>query len=264
MINELDLYRTFKVAKGQYEGEYKLYFNRTVAAHYLPENIKIYKWGDNECLNAEAGDYIESYDGSVVILIRKRIYTSKATQMPFYFFRFPMCTITAYTPKTKPVKFREFYAQAAYLNKGMVVPRIERGSRNQKIRFATMIISGVHPFKAYRIAFSKLEPIQINTLHRRINMLITDEVVQKEIKDQLLPLAERLGEEFTDERLVKELGLLLQASRKGSDAHRENIKFIMALLNKLPDAMYPNGKNKKIAAEVPYSEVRPPQLGMIE
>lgn len=262
MVKEIDLYRIFKVDKGDYKGEYRLYFNRKVAEYYLPDR-KIYKWGDDECLQAEAGDYIESYDGSVVMLIRKRVYTSKKTQVPFYFFRFPMSTITAYVTKTKGIKFREFYGQMAYINKGEIVPKIRQGSDNQKIRFVSMLLSGVHPFKAYRIAFGKFDPIEIGNLHRKVNKLMTDEVVRTEINEQLVPFIEQLNEEFSDNKIVQQLKLLIDNSRKGSDAHRENIKFIMALLNKLPQAMYSGSKaQKSLAQEVQV--ISPPQLGQIE
>jgi len=260
-INELDLWRTFQVLKGQYAGEYKLYFNRKVAEYYLPDSVKIYKWGEYECLEARAGDYIESYDGSVCILIRVRRYVSKTTTCPFYFFRFPMCTITAYQTKTVGFKFREFYAQLTYLNKDKVSPVVLYGSKNQKLNFAQMLVGGVHAFKAYRIAFGFNQPLGIETLHKRISNLMKDEIVIAEIRTQVMPLMEKLGENFTDARLAKELSQLIDMSRKGSDAHRENIKFIMALMDKLPEKMYPGSKaSKSMAVDIPH-EVVAPTLG---
>ena len=79
-----------------------------------------------------------------------------------------------------------------------------------------------------------------------------------------MPLVEKLGEEFTDDRLIKELDLMLDNSRKGSSDHRENIKFIMALLNKLPETLNPGKGKKNMAVEIDYSEVQPPQLGQAE
>ena len=42
---------------------------------------------------------------------------------------------------------------------------------------------------------------------------------------------DKVRDNFSDESIINELKILLDRSRKGSDAHRENIKFIMTLIN---------------------------------
>lgn len=265
MVEEKDLYRIFTIHKGSNAGDYKLYFNRTVAQHYLPENIHIYKWGEVECMSAQPGDYIEAYDGAVVMLMNVRPYVSKQNKVPFWFFRFPMCMIRAYRLRNGTYKFGEFYAQMTYLNKNRLVSTMRYGTDNMKIRFATLIVAGVHPIKAYRLAFGAnwITSLDIRSLNKRINNIMKDEVVKAEILQQIQPLVDKLGDKFSDERLVQELDLMLSNSRKGSDAHRENIKFIMALLNKLPDNMYSKGNSKKDRAiNADFTEVSPPALGI--
>ena len=74
-------------------------------------------------------------------------------------------------------------------------------------------------------------------------------------------ITDKVRERFSDERLINELEELINRSRKGSDAHRENIKFILALANKLPTELYPKKiKSVNSIEEVNYKEVPPPQL----
>jgi 16S rRNA G966 N2-methylase RsmD len=80
------------------------------------------------------------------------------------------------------------------------------------------------------------------TLNSKILNLLKDKEVIKILKENKMELEDKIKEAFSDERMVTELMDLLARSRKGSDAHRENIKFVLALLNKLPDTMV----NKKL------------------
>ncbi|WP_448506065.1 hypothetical protein [Immundisolibacter sp.] len=259
-IPEDKLYRIITLTKGLYEGEHKLYWNSYICK--LFEHCeRVYKWGNNEVLDAVAGDWVETYDGTVFQILHKRIYKDKKRNRQFVFFRFPIATVYAWET-LKGYKYRQLFGNFMSMSRGNMKSNTIAGSSNQKIRFATYLVSGLNPLKAYRLAFNNYATLPVTTLHRRVNQMITDEIVKKELFEQLEPLVEKLNTEFSDQRLVDELKELLDRSRKGSDAHRENIKFIMALLNKLPDAMYPNNKNKKIATEIQYQEV--PKLGQIE
>lgn len=261
-IPEDKLFRIIILTKGLYEGQHKLYWNTHICKLY-EKNVKIYKWGQIEVLNAEAGDWVETYDGTVFQILHKRIYKDKNRNRQFIFYRFPIATVYAWETKTG-YKYRQLFGNFMNMSRNNMRMNTLAGSDNQKLRFATYLVSGINPLKAYRLAFNNFATLPVTTLHRRVNQMITDEIVKKELFTQLEPLVEQLNTEFSDERLVRELKELLERSRKGSDAHRENIKFIMALLNKLPDAMYPNKANRKLAQEVAYQQVTPPALGQIE
>lgn len=260
-IPDEQLFRTITLTKGLYIGEHKLYWNAYICKLF-EHNTRIYKWGQSEVLEAIAGDWVETYDGTVFQILDKRIYNDKKRNRQFFFYRFPIATVYAWETK-KGYKYRQLFGNFMSMSRGNMRQNTVAGSDNQKVRFATYLVSGINPLKAYRLAFNNFATLPVTTLHRRVNQMITDEIVKKELFTQLEPLVEQLNTEFSDEKLVQELKILLQASRKGSDAHRENIKFIMALLNKLPDAMY-GGKNRKIAQEIPYQQISPPQLGQIE
>lgn len=258
-ISEENLYRIITLTKGQFRGDYRLYWNTHICKLFEPEPY-IVKWGDCEAI--KASDWIETYDGTVLqCLDRRNYYDKRKWNRHFIFIRTPIATVYIWQTKAG-YKYRQLFGNFMSMNRHkMTTGTTLAGSDNQKIRFATYMISGLNPLKAYRLAFNNFATLPVTTLHRRVNQMITDDIVKKEITDQLEPLYERLNTEFSDDKLVKELGILLQASRKGSDAHRENIKFIMALLNKLPQALYPGSKTQKsIALETKYTEV--PQLGV--
>jgi len=261
-IPEQHLYRTITLSKGLYEGEHKLYWNPYICRIYQPD-VKIYKWGQDEVLDAMAGDWVETYDGTCFQILHKRIYKDKKRNRQFVFYRFPIATVYAWQT-LKGYKYRQLFGNFMSMSRGNMKSNTIAGSSNQKIRFATYLVSGLNPLKAYRLAFNNFATLPVTTLHRRVNQMITDEIVKKELFEQLEPLVDRLNNEFSDERLVEELKQLLDRSRKGSDSHRENIKFIMALLNKLPDSMYPNKSDrKKMSVDADY-KVLPPVLGQIE
>ena len=259
-IPEDKLYRIITLSKGMYQGEYRLYWNRYICEQF-ESNITVVKWG--YCTSIKAGDWIETYDGTLLqCLDRRDYYDKRKNRRHFIFIRTPIATVYIWETK-EGYKYRQLFGNFMSMNRSTMRQKTVAGSSNQKIRFATYLVSGLNPLKAYRLAFNNYATLPVTTLHRRVNQMITDEIVKKELFEQLEPLVERLNTEFSDQRLVNELRELLDRSRKGSDAHRENIKFIMALLNKLPQAMYPGSKaQKSLAQEVQI--ISPPQLGQIE
>lgn len=258
-ISEQHLFRIITLTKGQYEGEYRLYWNRHIL-NLFESNITIAKWGN--CTDIKAGDWIETYDGTLLQCLSRRDYHDKRKwNRHFIFIKTPIATVYIWETK-QGYKYRQLFGNFMSMSRGNMKVNTLAGSDNQKIRFATYLVSGLNPLKAYRLAFNNFATLPVTTLHRRVNQMITDEIVKKELFEQLEPLVDKLNNEFSDDKLVQELKLLLQSSRKGSDAHRENIKFIMALLNKLPQAMYPGSKaSKSLAQEVQI--ISPPQLGTV-
>lgn len=255
-IPDNKLYREVRLTNGIHSGVYRIYWNKYICEK-MEKRAVIYKWGDIEVLKAEAGNWVETYDGTVIQILDIRIYKDKKNRI-FHFFKFPVATVYAWTNYLGITKFRQF--QGNFMTAGRNTMKMTiAGSDNQKVRFASYIVSGMNPLKAYRLAFNNLAPTTVTTLHRRVNQMITDDIVRKEIVSQIEPLIDKINKSFSDERLINELDDLLTRSRKGTDAHRENIKFIMALMNKLPEHMYPNKKKDK-AIDINYEEVKPPGL----
>ena len=101
------------------------------------------------------------------------------------------------------------------------------------------------------------------SLHRLTNnqylikaaKLMDEPIVRQEIKNQLAQFTGEIQNKFGDRRIIDELDDLLTFSKKGSDAHRGNIQFIMELRG-LKDK--PSPKHIKPRAEdAEYAEVPP-------
>lgn len=254
------LFRIVKLTKGQFEGQYKIYWNSYICQQF-ETNRNIYKWGDKEILQAEAGDYVETYDGTCMQILDIRIYPDKKERV-FHFVRFPTATTYFYFTKFKELKFRQLQGNFMTAGRNNMRMNTHGGSANQKVRFVSYLVAGIHPFKAYRLAMGNYSTLTVTNLHKRINQMAQDEIVKKELLIQLNPLIDKVQNKFSDERMVTELGELLDKSRKGSGDHRENIKFILSLMDKLPENMKERkNKNLKDVQEVPYDEVTPPEFG---
>lgn len=254
------LYRIVKLTKGQFEGEYKYYWNKHIFSLLEPHRT-FYQWGSPEIIKAVPGDFIEAFDGIIVPLLDVRKYTDKKNRR-FHFCRFPTATTYYYFTATNELKFRQFQGNFMTAGRNSLKMNTIPGSENQKVRFVSYLVAGLHPFKAFRLAMNNNSTLPVTTLHRKVNQLVNDEIVRNEISTQLAPFMNELDQKFDDKRLVNELDMLLERSRKGSDAHRENIKFILGLLNKLPDHMKEkNKKSFKEIPETPYNEEKIPEFG---
>lgn len=251
------LKREYNLERGLFKGTHILYLNKEIAQTLNP-NMKLMRWRDERMFEeAEAGWWIEADDGWVVQLLRKVVYKPKTNNVYHYFFRFPMCNAIAYINQSGTKRFRQFQGQYTYANKNRISPSTTMEASRKK-RFASFIVAGLSPPKAYYLAFND-NTVKGLTLTYRMDRLMSDKIVQKEVIALMEPLAAKVNESFSDERLISELEQLLDRSRKGSDAHRENIKFIMSLVNKLPSHMYPDRKKNKEILDTPYEEVKPPE-----
>lgn len=250
----MDDYREHRIQYGQYAGIHRVYWNSSICKQYEKiDNVK--RWAiDREIA---VGEWVESLDGSCCQLIAKRTHIdSKGRAHTFH--RFPMCTITSYYTMKGEYRYNNFFASLAARNGDIPYRRGETGY-HQKIRFISFILAGINPLKAYRIAFDYYTTVSIASLHRKITKILTDKDIQMEIQKQLTPFIEELESRLTEKSLIEELDLLIRNSKKGSREHRENLEFVLKLLNKIPS----NGSAKQIE-QASYEEVPLPQLNKKE
>lgn len=248
----MDIYREYRIQSGQYAGIHKIYWNSDICRQY--EQIDTVKrWAIDK--NLEVGDWIESLDGSCCQLLSKRTFTDKRGR-EHTFYRFPMTTITAYYTMKKVLKWNNFHASLSSRNSGLANSK-PNSSIYQKIRFVSYIINGINPLKAYRLAFNHKYTISIASLHRRVTNLLKEREVIMELKEQLAPFRKELENKVSNQTLLEHIEKLLQFSKLGSKEHRENIKFVLELLNKIP--------SKKKIEDVEYEEAEEiPLLGKAE
>src|SRR5574343_1779406 len=105
-IAEDKLYRTITLTKGIYAGEYRLYWNRYICEQF-ETNITIVEWGN--CIDIKAGDWIETYDGTLLQCLDRRDYHDKRKwNRHFIFVRTPIATVYIWETK-KGYKYRQLF-----------------------------------------------------------------------------------------------------------------------------------------------------------
>lgn len=214
------------------------------------------KWGGRDPADYKVGEWIRSDDGYIIQILAIRLASNK---LPVYFFRVPMGTFAVYwTKRNEKWNYRQILAQFTPACKNSISgrPRTNRSIQVHKIKFATLLVCGVRPMVAARMAFPR-EMFALTTKHQaltKVAKFMEDSVVRDEIKTQLSKFNEDIIDKFGDKRLLEELDELLTMSKKGSDAHRGNIQFIMELRG-----LYEKKEGKKInkLRETSYTEVPP-------
>jgi len=176
-----------------------------------------------------------------------------------FFVRVPVGTFAVYWTKSKGWVWRQMMAQFGNAQKSSVGhrSRLTNPGVMNKIKFATMFLSGVSMTKAVRIIYPKLKNLTYNQLLIKATNLMDDKVVQAELKDQVSKFKDDVSEKFSDERIIKELDMLLDRSKKGTDAHRCNIQFIMELKGHYTPQTSVKKNGKSNIQEASYTEVPP-------
>jgi len=245
----------------EYNGD-TIYFNRYVFEALNKTNAKCYKWRTDEIVDKlEVGDMIECDDDMVVRCNKIRKYKETI----FVYTNVALVFVKKFSDKNGGYRYHFSKLLGGYTplrnDRGaMVGYPISMDSVKKKV-FVSLITNGIHPYKAYRTAYKNKRSMTPNQLNNKVLNLLMDKEVMEEINNNKIELRDKISEAFSDERMVMELMDLLEKSKKGTDAHRENIKFVLALLGKLPDTMIAKKTKSVNAIEVtPYEEVPPPAL----
>lgn len=238
------LYRIITIQKGKYQGDYKIYWNRYIAEQFGVKDIL--NWLNDDLRYATNMQYIESMDGTCVPLLYISRRTDKTRE--FYFCYFPNIMTYFYRNfKYEHFVKRNFYGNIIGNRHTLTKPGAITNSLKKKT-FVSYILSGVNPVTAYTLAFNALyHP----SLTGKVIKLMDDKIVRKEISIVYNQFRSKLEKHFTEEELIKEISSLITSSKKGSNTHRENLKFLLELMGKM-------GNDKLLnATETPYEELPP-------
>lgn len=243
------MYREYKIQSGSYVGTHKIYLHPDYWRKDYPDSV-LKVWTKD--LVYEVGDWVQSMDGFVCQVLKVSPMKNVITVM---FIRFPMGTMTLYQKKDKTYKFSNFYAIMTPYEKNSVNKngRVDKTS-TQRIKFAYLVSQGVELTSAYQQAFP-FKYKQYFTIKREIKHLLQDELVRNTLMTELKPFTDKLNERITEDQIIVHLEELLEKSRKGSQNHRENIKFIMEL-----KGMIKPESNKRMIENADYTEILPQQL----
>jgi len=197
-------------------------------------NAKLYKWTVDDFRDYQVGDYIVAEDGYVVqILAIREMKTKKQRKGKTVFIRFPMGTFAVYEKVDGTVHYPRFYAQFTSGDKASASGRSRSnftGSKDEaKKRFANLIFDGIDSRTAYRLAFSYKRIITNSQIDKKISSMLKDEIVINELRTLSKPFRNKFDDLFAVDHMIQQLQDLLSSCKKGSAAHRENIRFILRL-----------------------------------
>ena len=218
-----------------YAGTHIIYENETeFRQHISNPDIKLHRWAVDDFRDYQIGDYIQAEDGYITqILDIKEMKSKKERKGKTIFIRFPMGTFAVYEKADGSIHYPRFYAQFTQGDKGSASGRSRcnfTGSKDEvKRRFANLIYDGIDSRTAYRLAFGYKRIITNSQIDRKITDMMKNEVVIQELKRLSKPVRDKYNELFSADRIIKQLEMLLDNSRKGSTAHRENLKLILRL-----------------------------------
>lgn len=260
--------RNFYIRLGKYVGTH-IIFDSIAEFKESMKDTPYRSWNSLDPNDLKAMDWVEADDGYIIQCLRAGTLGSKrkAFKYPTWIFRFPVGDFSMYRKVTGEYRRMNFYAQFAKADKGSLssVPRSLRSIPDlQKVKFATLITAGMPVHRAYLMAFwdRNMRPQSSQVLLRKAAMALNDEVVRTELKSQLDMFRSKLDDRFSMENLVDEVDELIKHSKKGSDAHRENLKFLMVLKGMVQEKGTPSSvKNIRVEEATVISETPPPALG---
>lgn len=244
--------REYKIYSGLYEGIHLIFDNQQELLEKHP-NIKIWEWHDGNVDLYEAGDWMKAEDGFYIQILHIRKMIRKSDNYNINtFIRFPVGTFCVYRKKTGGFTYPKMLASISNLDTSSISGKYRNLNRDVmlKIKFASYILAGIDPGKAYILAYQPMQTLTPYQYNRKALTLMADEVVKKEIKTQVQTFHSQINETFSIERIINALDELLAFSKKGTKDHRENIELIMELKglkeratpikdkNKIPEASF--------------------------
>lgn len=240
------LYREIIIQTGKWQGTYKIYWNRYIAEQFGITDIL--NWLNDDIRYVKPLQYIESMDGTCVPILFITRRTDKSRE--FYFCHFPnMMTYFYRRQGFETFKKRNFYGNIIADRHTLAKVGSSKGTVPKKL-FVSYLLSGMNPVTAYSKAFNiYYHP----SLASKVVRLMDDKIVKKEIKIIYNQFAQKLNLQFSEEDLINEIKLLVNNCKKGSNTHRENLKFLLEIMGKYN----PNGKLSPDVVETQYEELPP-------
>jgi hypothetical protein len=228
--------REYVIRNGSmYSGIHYLYENESeFKSKISSSNVKLHKWAIDDFRNYQVGDYVIAEDGYVVqILAIKEMKSKKERKGKTIFIRFPMGTFAVYEKADGSAHYPRFYAQFTTGDKGSASGKSRSnytGAKDEaKKRFANLIFSGIDNRTAYRLAFNYKRFITNSQIDKKISDMMRDKLVIEELKNLSKPVQDKIINLFSVDKMIIHLESLLNSCKKGSAAHRENLRFILKL-----------------------------------
>lgn len=241
-------YREYEIHYGKYAGRYKIYWNPSICEMY--EGIRVKRWQTDSTITI--GDWVESDDGLCCQLIA--VYKARGRILSFY--KFPMVTLVGRTKKDGTLIRQRLLCNYTPLGSSTVSGKHRNNvlKDSQKVQYATYLAMGIEINKAYKKVFMserrRCAAMKLGAIHPEAYKLLEDPTVREELTRQLEPFQEKLKGRLTEEKIINHIEELLEKSQRGSKDHRENIRFVLNLIN---------DKDVRNVPEAEFKELPPPE-----
>jgi len=251
--------RTFTIfGNTALSGEYTIYDTEKEFREHEEGDFKI--WSKDEELIA--GDWVRALDGYIVQLLK--VYEIKRERDQLVKYTFCNGTFTRYKYKEKPYKWQLFYGQ-------YTVKRDLTGINGRKVTLTrdkkTILIEllksnpDINILDAIKLSGISFKNSNEKIFFNKVGKLLMDKEISAVIAERNKQFLDKLQKDnfFSDENLVNYIKDFMKHVRRGSLVHLNSIMPLLELLQKVePKEVI---KIKKInAPEVPYEEVKPPQI----
>lgn len=257
--------RIYLTRKGKYAGEHIIYDSVEEFRKYHPD-AKLWRWSIDNHHHYKIGDFVQCEDGFVVPLLSVYEFRTKNGISRTHLYKFPQGTYGVYDKKDGTIKYPAMKAWLSNVHASSVGgkqstnQKFGKGTKEvierKKRRFAILIGQGIDMHKAYFLIFTPFNYITPSTVEYKISELLRDQTVLEELSEFMNPLLEKLQSTFNEERIVEELDNLIKESAKGSTTKRDNIEFVLKLMNTLEKREADSQK------ELPANQnEKPPLLG---
>jgi hypothetical protein len=253
--------RIYRIVEGKYAGDYPCFWNAEECRKYHEDksiDIEIRVWDNgSDPFKWQIGDYVQALDGFVVPIIKTRELTYRGKYKNVAI-TFPNGTFICKRRQDGSIRYPRFYAQ------------FTNGARHQagyglandslkKVKFATLLLQGMNPYKALREAFGYKNSMTMMQMRNKIVRLMMDETVVRSVREQISPFLNEIEQEFSDEWIIKEMKDYFAECKRGSADHRLGIQMVMEIRKLTPE----KPKKGRALEEAQYEELEengPPPL----
>lgn len=241
--------RKFFIRQGKFEGEYPLYESEAEFKAVFPDHVHV-RWARDDYTKIQTGTWCESEDGYIMECLAVKKLVNKGGQTTFIY-RFPNYLASVYIRKNGTQRWSKWFGNIASLDANSLSTYQRTGMVEQRIKFAAFVAAGMSLVKAYDMAVPG-DKGPLGLRNNKLIRLMNDKLVVKQLSEHLSVFKTSIDNKFSNDRLLQEIDDLLVRSKKGSDAHRKNIEFILQLKGILKPV-----KNNEIE-EAKYEEEKPP------
>ena len=220
--------REYRIRYGNFAGSHWIYDHPKEFNEKIPD-VGFKRWDqDIDFKSLQSGEWIEAEDGFITQLLKVYyLEDKKAIGKVRYVIKFPMANITCYDRKTKPPRIPRFLAGISFPNMNLVGGLQQLDFKDeQKVMWGELILQGVKPMEAYRVAFNDKSYYTSGQWLTKLVRLMQDPKIRKLIMAYIKRFSNSLKAEFSEDDLKEKIIAHGKSVKAGSTGELAWIKFI--------------------------------------